>query len=314
MGAVTSVFSEALAFDDGRVLVFAGRPGFRRSNNAGKVWQRAMDGYTSSNGVEPYGNGFFQAPSAPSTIYSPGLVFGPLLTETPVFRSDNLGRTWRSMGTIPFGEFALASDCAVDATNPEGLLKSLDGGQTVVSLGVFGDFSMLAIDPRDSQTVYAGNSAGGVLRSTDGGATWRDASHGLPSGATLAVAPDPRIAGRLYAWVQAGGLFVSEDRGGNWMATDTSESVRRSGIHVGQAAIAVDRVVSGRVYLGNSGVLLFPDDGKRHELIDGEHFVAPTPNRKHQAIAMNLGGMIWGYLQAHPIGRVFAAPLEGTSS
>ena len=28
--------------------------------------------------------------------------------------------------------------------------------------------------------------------------------------------------------------------------------------------------------------LLFPDDGKRHELIDGEHYVTPSPNTKHQ--------------------------------
>lgn len=29
--------------------------------------------------------------------------------------------------------------------------------------------------------------------------------------------------------------------------------------------------------------LLFPeDDGLRHELIDGEHFVTPAPSRKHQ--------------------------------
>ena len=28
--------------------------------------------------------------------------------------------------------------------------------------------------------------------------------------------------------------------------------------------------------------LLFPDDGKRHELIDGEHYVTP-PRRDHQA-------------------------------
>ena len=27
----------------------------------------------------------------------------------------------------------------------------------------------------------------------------------------------------------------------------------------------------------------FPDDGKRHELIDGEHYVTPSPNSKHQA-------------------------------
>ena len=43
----------------------------------------------------------------------------------------------------------------------------------------------------------------------------------------------------------------------------------------------------------------FPEDGKRHELIDGEHFVTPTPNRKHQAVSSNLLGMIWSHLQQH---------------
>lgn len=56
--------------------------------------------------------------------------------------------------------------------------------------------------------------------------------------------------------------------------------------------------------------VLFPDDGKRHELIDGEHYVTPSPNIKHQAISVNLAGMIWSYLQERPIGRVFAAPLD----
>jgi Uma2 family endonuclease len=54
----------------------------------------------------------------------------------------------------------------------------------------------------------------------------------------------------------------------------------------------------------------FPDDGKRHELIDGEHFVTPTPNRKHQAVSGNMHGLIWGYLQQHPIGRVFSSPFD----
>jgi len=27
--------------------------------------------------------------------------------------------------------------------------------------------------------------------------------------------------------------------------------------------------------------VLFPDDGKRHELIDGEHYVTPSPNLRH---------------------------------
>jgi Uma2 family endonuclease len=56
--------------------------------------------------------------------------------------------------------------------------------------------------------------------------------------------------------------------------------------------------------------VLFPDDGKRHELIDGEHFVTPAPNTKHQAIVVNLTGMIWTYLQQREIGRVLAAPFD----
>ena len=44
----------------------------------------------------------------------------------------------------------------------------------------------------------------------------------------------------------------------------------------------------------------FPDDGLRHELIDGEHYVTPTPIRKHQAICGNLLGMIWSYLRSSP--------------
>lgn len=56
--------------------------------------------------------------------------------------------------------------------------------------------------------------------------------------------------------------------------------------------------------------VLFPEDGKRHELIDGEHFVTPAPTRRHQTIVMNLGGHMWQYLRLHPIGSVFNVPLD----
>jgi Uma2 family endonuclease len=54
----------------------------------------------------------------------------------------------------------------------------------------------------------------------------------------------------------------------------------------------------------------FPDNGMRHELIDGEHYVTPTPIRKHQAISGNLFGLIWSYLRQRPFGRIFAAPFD----
>ena len=56
--------------------------------------------------------------------------------------------------------------------------------------------------------------------------------------------------------------------------------------------------------------VLFPDDGKRHEIIDGEHYVTPSPNTKHQRISMNLILVIGGWLEAHPIGRLFHAPYD----
>src|SRR5437762_5892866 len=34
--------------------------------------------------------------------------------------------------------------------------------------------------------------------------------------------------------------------------------------------------------------VLFPDDGLRHELIDGEHYVTPSPIPKHQQVSSNL--------------------------
>jgi Uma2 family endonuclease len=65
-----------------------------------------------------------------------------------------------------------------------------------------------------------------------------------------------------------------------------------------------------RLKLTYDDFVLFPDDGKQHELIDGEHYVTPSPNMRHQLISGDLFGLIWNYLQEHPIGRVFYAPSD----
>jgi Uma2 family endonuclease len=56
--------------------------------------------------------------------------------------------------------------------------------------------------------------------------------------------------------------------------------------------------------------VLFPDDGKRHELIDGEHYVTPSPSTRHQRIVMNLSGLIWNFLRQNRLGQVFGAPFD----
>jgi len=56
--------------------------------------------------------------------------------------------------------------------------------------------------------------------------------------------------------------------------------------------------------------VLFPDDGKRHELIDGEHYVTPSPNLRHQQISGNLYLLIRTWLEEHRIGQIYFAPFD----
>jgi Uma2 family endonuclease len=57
--------------------------------------------------------------------------------------------------------------------------------------------------------------------------------------------------------------------------------------------------------------LLFPDDGKRHEIIDGEHYVTPSPNTRHQVLVGRLYFAIEQFLRQHRgVGRVFLAPFD----
>jgi Uma2 family endonuclease len=45
-------------------------------------------------------------------------------------------------------------------------------------------------------------------------------------------------------------------------------------------------------------------------LIDGEHYVTPSPNTKHQRIAVELLWLLRTHLETYPIGEVFTAPYD----
>ena len=68
--------------------------------------------------------------------------------------------------------------------------------------------------------------------------------------------------------------------------------------------------IGSGVKLTYDDFLLFPDDGKRHELIDGEHYVTPAPNTKHQRVSGNLHFLLRSHLEHEPIGTVFYAPFD----
>lgn len=56
--------------------------------------------------------------------------------------------------------------------------------------------------------------------------------------------------------------------------------------------------------------LLFPNDGKRHELMDGEHYMTPAPNTKHQRISANLLEVLHAHARQARLGTVLAAPTD----
>ena len=57
--------------------------------------------------------------------------------------------------------------------------------------------------------------------------------------------------------------------------------------------------------------LLFPEDGKRHELIDGVHYVTAAPTVGHQELLGRLHLAIGNFLVGRrQLGRVFLSPLD----
>lgn len=54
-----------------------------------------------------------------------------------------------------------------------------------------------------------------------------------------------------------------------------------------------------------------PDDGMRHEIIDGVHYVTPSPVLRHQRLVNRIFFAIQSYLEVKPeAGEVFASPVD----
>ncbi|OGO41655.1 MAG: hypothetical protein A2137_01075 [Chloroflexi bacterium RBG_16_58_8] len=171
------------------------------------------------------------APSNPNIVYA-GMAMGRNLIDQGVagpsfgiFKSADGGRTWRE------------SNDARSATQ---------------------NINVLAVDPSNENTVYAGTLKSGVLKSMDGGKTWQAANQGLPIPDIRSLAADPQGPQILYAGAENGGIYKSTDGGAVWTPVsrgmDAQASIR---------AIAVDLAHRGTVYAADvrTGVYRSTDGG-----------------------------------------------------
>ena len=234
------------------VFVATASGGVWKTTNNGTSWKPIFD----SESVSSIGT-IAVAPSDPSIVWVGTGESNNRQSSSwgdGIYKSVDGGESWRNMGlaaTHHIGRVVIhpqnpnvvyvAALGHLWGPNPErGVYKSSDGGTTwVLVLKISNDtgVSDIAMDPQSSDTLYAaayqrrrtpfGFNGGGpesaIYKTTDGGATWKKLTKGLPyetGGDTGRIGldiyrKDPHI---VYALVQheKGGTFRSEDKGETW--------------------------------------------------------------------------------------------------
>jgi photosystem II stability/assembly factor-like uncharacterized protein len=178
--------------------------------------------------------------------------------------------------SMPSDLYAVAVDGV--SLSPGALLRSTDGGsswQQEGSPGLVCVSGGLAVAPSSPEVLYAGGSGKSpapylckppfstrVARSGDGGATWTDASAGLPLEVASSIAVDPRDPNVVYVSIAPGAALPEGD--GVWKSTDGGQTWSRAGAGLaGRTASALlASTLSGRIYAVIDGTRVFrSDDG-----------------------------------------------------
>ena len=171
-------------------------------------------------------------PHDPETVYA-GLRAGG------VRRTDDGGRTWVDSPLPEAGVFSLAlsaaDGCVYAGTEPSRLFRSDDRGASwheldgLLQLPSRPTWSFpprpwtshvrwIAPSPHDAGLILVGIELGGLMRSSDGGATWQDHRPGAQRD-VHSLAWHLRVRGRAYE-AGGGGAAFSEDAGETWEPAD----------------------------------------------------------------------------------------------
>jgi Uma2 family endonuclease len=69
-------------------------------------------------------------------------------------------------------------------------------------------------------------------------------------------------------------------------------------------------VINSETKLTYSDYVLLPEDGKIHEIIDGEHYKTPAPETYHQTLSGRIQFQLYEQIQERESGVVFTAPTD----
>lgn len=187
--------------------------GLHKSIDGGKTWRKITQGLPSS---ELGRIAIAVAPTRPSVLYA-----SVESEKTGMYRSDDLGESWRWTGTSSNVEarpfyFSLVVPDPADFNRvykPGGIIaSSTDGGQTFSSLGngTHGDHHALWIDPHNADHMLLGTD-GGIYRSFNRGVHW-EFLQVLPVSQFYEVAYDMADPYNVYGGLQDNGTWKGPSR------------------------------------------------------------------------------------------------------
>jgi photosystem II stability/assembly factor-like uncharacterized protein len=228
-GDLPTVWSLAVDPNDANTLFAGTRPtGIYRSRDGGAHWQQLPVGAATECSIgQAFVTRVLVDPGDSRTIWAGVEIDG-------VFRSDDGGDTWKRVVNGLFDPdvhdltFAAGrSPRVLVSTNGE-LFWSDDRGETWTPVGVKAKWPLpyargVVVKPDDSRVVFAGcgetttGETGAVLRSEDGGQTWRSLPLPVRPNATIwGLAMHPADPNRIVAFTLFGEVFVSDDAGESW--------------------------------------------------------------------------------------------------
>jgi len=217
-------------------------------------------------------------------------------------------------------------------SDERGVYKTTDGGKTWTKIlkgaNASTGCSMMSMDRQNPKTIYAGMwdfrrkgwtfrsggdgpnapSGSGLLKSTDGGASWTEldanSAKGLPSKpwGRIAVTTAPSRPSVVYAFIEAeapkNGLYRSDDSGQTWTALDRSANMIWRPFYF--ANLIVDPKDENKIYKPDGPLIVSTDGGKSFSGITGGahgdfHDVWINPNNPDHLITGDDGGVWYSY-------------------